>query len=320
MTCYDPQACWLDVETQRMSFKKEPPVLGSDRYVRSHVDCRKCLGCLEKKAREIATRIGHEASMHKHKSFLTLTYADEHLPPHGSLRKRHLQLFMKRLRKAFPRVRIKFYGIGEYGSKTLRAHYHVCVCGVDFSDDRKLYGDSHKGHRMFESPTLDALWGMGRCTIQALTHETAGYAARYMVSKLDTSALWAGPAGGDEHWFCDPLSGNWLRRQKEFCLASRRPGLGKAWLEVFSRDVFKVHDSGELKADVVLPGGFTSQPPRYYDKVLRDWCEEDYQDMKEARRASMMTLSAIVDSSPKRLSVREEVHAARSARKPRDTL
>lgn len=304
-----------------MSFKKDPPELGSDRYVRAAVDCRKCIGCLEKKARDIATRIGHEASRHKHKSFLTLTHTDEHLPPHGSLRKRDLQLFMKRLRKAFPAVRIKFYGIGEYGSKTLRAHYHVCVCGVDFSEDRVERGKSHKGHRMFESPTLDKLWGKGRCTIQELTVETAGYAARYMVSKLDTAQFWAGSAGGDEFWFHDPISGNWLRRQKEFALMSRRPGLGKAWLEEFSSDVFSVDaTSKELKADVTLRGGFKHHPPRYYDTVLRQWCEDDYQAMKEARRASMMTLNAVVDSSPKRLAVREEVHQARSARNSRDTL
>ena len=51
----------------------------------------------------------HERQMHEEASFVTLTYSDECVPRDFSLRYRDFQLFMKRLRKAYPEREIRFY-------------------------------------------------------------------------------------------------------------------------------------------------------------------------------------------------------------------
>ncbi len=73
---------------------------------------------------------------------MTLTYDDEHLPIndyvdsdgviHGkpTLRKRDVQLFLKRLRKNYKYDNhIKYFCCGEYGGKTFRPHYHLIIFG-----------------------------------------------------------------------------------------------------------------------------------------------------------------------------------------------
>ena len=42
--------------------------------------CGKCNGCKQEVAESWAIRAYHESTMHEANSFLTLTYADEHLP------------------------------------------------------------------------------------------------------------------------------------------------------------------------------------------------------------------------------------------------
>lgn len=65
-------------------------------------------------------------------SFLTLTYAEEHLPFKAgapSLYPKHLAKFLKDLRNS--KYNIKYYSVGEYGGKFGRPHYHVIL----FHDD-----------------------------------------------------------------------------------------------------------------------------------------------------------------------------------------
>lgn len=68
--------------------------------------------------------------------FITLTYNTKNVPitENGfkTLRKRDLQLFFKRLRKLHGSGSdIKYYGVGEYGTKRLRPHYHVILFNSD---------------------------------------------------------------------------------------------------------------------------------------------------------------------------------------------
>ena len=86
--------------------------------------CGKCLDCRESRAKTWAVRLVHEASLYSKNCFITLTYDEAHYPKGGSLDRRHLQLFMKSLRKQFKGDRmvvddkgretypIRFYGVG----------------------------------------------------------------------------------------------------------------------------------------------------------------------------------------------------------------
>ena len=138
--------------------------------------CGRCMGCKLERARQWAMRCMHEASLYDKNCFLTLTYADNKLPSDRSVNRRHVQLFLKRLRRAYPKAVIRYFGCGEYGERLGRPHYHLCVFGFDFPD--KLLHTISGGHKLYRSASLEALWGFGHCLIGDLTFESAGYVAR----------------------------------------------------------------------------------------------------------------------------------------------
>ena len=108
-----------------------------------------------------------EALVHTKASFLTLTYDDENLPPGGQLVKRDLQLFIKRLRKAYGALR--YFAVGEYGDLSLRPHYHAALYGLDRE----------------EFPLIERCWGKGRVSVDDLTVQSAAYICGYVVKKLN---------------------------------------------------------------------------------------------------------------------------------------
>ena len=102
--------------------------------MRIEVACGRCIGCRKEYARQWAMRCLHEASLFDENSFVTLTYDDKHLPAGGTLVKRDVQLFLKRLRRKFSDRTIRYFFSGEYGGDTLRPHYHGCLFGFAFPD------------------------------------------------------------------------------------------------------------------------------------------------------------------------------------------
>ena len=75
------------------------PIKGIKAFQDLEVPCGKCIGCRIAKRKEWSLRMLHELTYHPQSSFITLTYDDYNLPSDNSLKKRHLQLFIKRLRK-----------------------------------------------------------------------------------------------------------------------------------------------------------------------------------------------------------------------------
>lgn len=86
--------------------------------------CGKCPACLANQRSEWIFRLKQEAQNSVFCCFVTLTYDDEHLPPGGSVCKKDVQDFHKRLRKHFPPGDMRFYLVSEYGDHTFRPHYH----------------------------------------------------------------------------------------------------------------------------------------------------------------------------------------------------
>lgn len=138
------------------------------------VPCRQCLECRQSRAREWALRCHFELQNHKESSFLTLTYEKSPVV----LIKKDIQDFMKRLRKSIEPKKIKYFLCGEYGDKKRRPHFHVILFGHDF-DDKYSIGVSDRGHPLFESETLNKIWGKGICTIQDVNYQTIAYTALY---------------------------------------------------------------------------------------------------------------------------------------------
>lgn len=183
---------------------------------------------------------------------------------------------MKRLRKRHGDG-IRFFGCGEYGDKFGRPHYHICLFNFDFSD-RVLH--STRGEtKYYVSSDLNSLWPYGLSIIGDVTFESAAYVARYITKKL------TGDLAKDHYGTCLP----------EFTLMSRRPGIGRPFLEKFSAFIYP-HDS-------VLVRGRKMHPPKFYDSRLEITSPREYKSIKARRRRKQFL--AVDDNTQSRLLVKE---------------
>lgn len=136
-------------------------------------------------------RIMNEAHHNVHSWFVTLTYRDADLPINDEgeslLVKRDLQLWLKRLRKKFS---VRYYAVGEYGTKFGRAHYHVIL----FSN------------QIITHETITSTWQHGHTHVGNLTPKSAAYTAKYVFQQ----------------------KGDYKGRTPPFALMSRRPGIGSS--------------------------------------------------------------------------------------------
>jgi len=255
------------------------------------VPCGRCIGCRLERSRQWAVRCMHEASLHDQNSFVTLTYDDDHLPPGASLRKADFQKFMKRLRKRVGRVR--FFHCGEYGEELLRPHYHALLFGYDFGD--KTLWAERGGNPTFRSVELESLWPVGHSEIGAVTFESAAYVARYCLKKV------SGKLAAAHYERVDVESGELFQAEPEYATMSRRPGIGRGWIEKFSSDVYP--------SDELVIRGHASKPPRYYDTFFAEQDPEGFSRIK-LDRARGRNHS---DETSERLSVREVCTSARVA-------
>lgn len=246
-----------------------------------------------KRASDWEIRITHEAQLHTANCFVTLTYARNELPQHGSLSHREYQLFMKRLRKAHA-TGVRFYMCGEYGPETQRPHYHACLFGIDFPDKQPTK-KSHSGHQMYESKTLDQLWKHGKATIQDLVPETASYCARYIMTKpLGESAKHA-------HEHLDTETGEIIKKRPEYAAMSLKPGIGAQWLNLYRNDVYK--------HDYVIARNIKRRPPKFYDRKQEQHNPAQFEQLQHQRELNARKTYA--DQTPERLAVRETVHKAK---------
>lgn len=293
MSCFHPKRAWLPLFDQgdglRPVFRR--PVNGFN-YECVSLPCKKCEGCAVDKARDYGIRAAHEARMHEWSCFVTLTYDQGNLPFRGMLKPQDYYDFrtaMKNLRRDYA---LRFLAVGEYGSKTWRPHFHVCIFGHWF-EDAVPAGKSSSGFDNYESKVLTELWVKGRCVINHMGPKIAAYAARYSLKKIGTSE-------GYER--TDSRTGEAYTLPPEFMSASKQ--LGRAWLDRYATDVFP-HDF------IVMADGSKAPVPKYYIRVLREWCEDDYQAYVLRARKRGENFELFYNSLADRLAVRKECMLAR---------
>lgn len=252
----------------------------------------------------------HEAKMHDESCFLTLTYSEDKVPENGTLRVDDCQRFLKRLRKSLSPKKIRFFLCGEYGEKKHRPHYHAIIFGYDFPDKLplSLLHDSGKmgaNVQYYHSESADALWGNGRVVIGAVSFDSACYVANYATKKIN---------GKD-------AAKHYNGRKPEFLLMSRRPGIGRSFIERFMSDVYP--------SDSVIVRGIEARPPRYYDQILEAHNPALLESLKTKREAQAEKLEAMVLKSgevvhvapsrnARRLAVRKRVAEAKRKLKTRN--
>lgn len=283
MPCYYPIRAWRSADFSSIGKTgKLPLVFRQDQGLPNteiEIACGRCIGCRLDKARQWAIRILFESTLYDQNCFITLTYNDDNLPEGGSLNKRDIQLFFKRLRKAFPNQSIRYFQCGEYGDLLSRPHHHAIIFNFDFED--KVPFKRSGEYQLYVSKTLAKLWPYGIHSIGNLTFDSACYTARYILKKITGD-------NADEHY---------QGRLPEFVTMSRRPGIGKEWFELFSKDLYN-HDV------CVVSDDFIARPPKYFD-TLYDLTDSDHLKILKKRR--MKRAKDNPDNKYDRLEIRRKV-------------
>lgn len=261
--------------------------------IKLNIPCGQCIGCRTDRKLEWALRLTHESRLHDRSSFVTLTYNEMKVPAGGTLCKRHVQLFIKRLRKSIEPHKIRFFACGEYGDQKGRPHYHLIIFGY-WPDDAKFFSTS-KGHRLYTAASLEAIWDRGYCKFGDVSPETCKYVSHYTVKKI------TGPMAKAHYTVLDPVTGELVERQPEFALMSRRPGIGAG--------LYLKYKSDFRNGDFALLMGRKLPVPRYYDKLLEREDSAQIENIKHKRVLNARKHKA--NNTPERLAVREVVHRAK---------
>lgn len=189
-----------------------------DESRRVEYPCGQCLCCRINKRREWASRIILEAASHQNVEWITLTYSPECLPTGGTLVPSHLSSWLRslrtHLRRKYQITGLRFFGVGEYGSRTKRPHYHVFLFGLPHSLREEASRLWKYGHVMWAHDPVNS--------------KIAEYTAGYTVKKEGKDA--------------EKLAG----RHPEFSRMSLRPPIGARFAESFGEglasDKFAVED------------------------------------------------------------------------------
>lgn len=215
------------------------------------VACGNCVNCRITRTSRWKLRLLYELSNWNDACFVTLTYNTDGLLsllraykdkyPINSLYKPELQGFMKRLRKNLGGRRIKFYGVGEYGTRGKRAHYHVIIFGVSpyLQSDRDAIAKSWLPR--CDDWQFDRSRGK-RSAIGSVTPDSVAYVAGYVQKKL----------GGDM------AKSEYKGRQPPFMLCSKGLGL----------DFAEQHLDRLRKGWTYIGAGKKINLPRYYRDKL----------------------------------------------------
>lgn len=290
MPCYHPLEGYYskDVNSsgrRSITFNRHASHSGSPVFI----PCGRCVGCRLERARQWSVRCMHEARMHKHNWFVTLTYSTDNLPENGFLVRRDTQLFMKRLRKV-RNAPVRVYGCAEYGTVNKRPHYHLILFNCDFPDKKFFSRGKREGEILYTSDELRSLWPLGHNVIGDVTPDSARYVAGYVLDKVNGKLA-------DDHYMVYDSDGVVHVRPSEFSIISRGSAIGSGYYEKFGHEI-RIHDN-------VIVDGVPCKPPRIYDKKFELTDVAGYEKMKRRRKSAMRKHK--LDNTPERLDVKERL-------------
>lgn len=180
--------------------------------------CGQCMPCRINKSRLWTGRMLLELQSHPASCFITLTYDELHHPKGGSVCKKDLQKFLKRLRwnTGLP---LRYFAVGEYGEISFRPHYHLIVFGLS-----PVLADQVKKS-----------WWKGFVHVGNAEAKSMSYVCSYVLKNMRKK--------GDPR-----LQG----REPEFAIMSKRPGLG---YDAVGR-IARAYETKEGKAALQSDGWF----------------------------------------------------------------
>ena len=186
------------------------------------IPCGKCLNCKKKRRSDWSLRLEHEYLYSDSALFITLTYNDASIPRNrgiATLNKKDLQDYIKRLRNSHVAYvsrelgirksevknhskQIRYYAVGEYGSKTNRPHYHILLFNYDIANLKPIeaqWKNTQTGHPL------------GFVDIGKVSSASINYTTKYMFKQWGKKDL----------------------RQRPFTNMSRRPMIGTGFLNEY---------------------------------------------------------------------------------------
>lgn len=253
------------------------------------IPCGHCWACDLTYSAQWATRIMCEVERSEHNYFITLTYDDENLPIaealqyddkifendgtwSGTLQEKDVRTFINSLRKYLERkynhTGLKYFYCGEYGTQTLRPHYHMILmnCPLDISQFYDSHVDGNfKAH--WKSHELEKYWQKGMHDIAEVEWSSAAYVARYCMKKLQKKISKE-----------EMLE---IGKIPEFVRMSRRPGIGTTFYE---ENKEKIYANDEMIMRTVKGNVGSIKPPKVWDRRLEQENPTLYEQIKESRR------------------------------------
>ena len=202
------------------------------------VPCGRCLPCQKKRRSDWSLRLEHEYLAADSAFFITLTYDDHNLPFHyyknvykkddkgkiidrwkvlqksnyPTTNKKDLIDYVKRLRYDHKKYNqkhntkaqsLRYYGVGEYGSKSRRPHYHLLLFNIDIANLAPIYNQwKRKGHKN----------KLGFVHVGTVSSASINYVTKYMFKDFDRKH--------DE-------------REPPFSIMSKKPIIGNSYLEQY---------------------------------------------------------------------------------------
>ena len=186
------------------------------------IPCGKCLNCKKKRRSDWSLRLEHEYLYSDSALFITLTYNDASIPRNKgipTLNKKDLQDYIKRLRNSHVAYvsrelgirksevknhskQIRYYAVGEYGSKTNRPHYHILLFNYDIANLKPIeaqWKNTQTGHPL------------GFVDIGKVSSASINYTTKYMFKQWGKKDI----------------------RQRPFTNMSRRPMIGTGFLNEY---------------------------------------------------------------------------------------
>lgn len=294
MKCLNPIIAWQAgthynkngelKKTVIFSFREAEKVIPLSK-LESHeitIPCGKCEACLKSKRLEQSLRITHEIERFEDNCFITLTYNDDNIPmtdgqdtirgvqdaPHGfhpTLSIDDYQKWLKRFRKrleAHTHKKIRYFIVGEYGSKGQRPHYHAIIFGWK-PDDLKEH-KFHGKYWTYRSEFIEKTWKFGFSEVGIdVNAGVAKYCAQYVTKKFV------------KHERPEYVLPEFVRSSK------MNGGIGSEFVHKFHK---QIAEQGYIVTLNRRNGqGFKNKIPQYYLKLLEKFYKDDFAKLQSNR-------------------------------------
>lgn len=153
-----------------------------------------------------------ETSQYESSAFLTLTFDEEHRRSDHSVYKDDLKRVWRSMydfgRRTGEFENLRYYGVGEYGLRSQREHYHIMLFGLPCTS--ALFHGWRYNFRRDQYEGYLPFWSFGFCTVAPYNDNRGRYIAGYVTKKLKGTH--------SDDWYAG--------RNREFAIMSRRPGIG----------------------------------------------------------------------------------------------